>query len=67
MGAWHGGIIPLYGIHPYYTLFFIKIQVKLAKTRFFVNYDNYLCQHHYVNLTQFAEEPFTIFNYNDNI
>ena len=40
-----GILIPRYGIHPYYTLKFTKIQVKLAKIPFFVNYDDF-----YVNI-----------------
>ena len=43
----HGTGIPIsrYRIHPYYTLKFTKFQVKLAKTGFFVNYDDF-----YVNI-----------------
>ena len=62
-----GIVIPRYGIHPYYTLNFTKIQAKLAKTRFFVNYDDF-----YVNIVMstIVTDPtvfFTIFNYSDNI
>ena len=45
MGAWHRQYNIPYGIHPYYTLFLTKIQAKLAKTAFFVNYDDF-----YVNI-----------------
>lgn len=62
-----GIVIPRYVIHPYYTLFIIKIQAKLAKMRFFVNIDNFLCQHHYVNFFHFHAAKFTVFNYADNI
>ena len=40
-----GITIPCKMIHPYYTLKFIKFQAKLAKTGFFVNYDDF-----YVNM-----------------
>ena len=36
-------------LHPYYTPFFTKIQVNLAKIAFFVDYDGDLCLHFYVN------------------
>lgn len=36
-------------MHTYYTPKTIKIQVELVNFTFFVNYDNYLCQHRYVN------------------
>jgi len=35
--------IQLSFVHQYYTPFFTKIQVNLAKTAFFVDYDGYLC------------------------
>jgi len=36
-------------MHPYYTPKSLKIQGLLVIFNFFVNYDNYLCQHSYVN------------------
>ena len=38
-------------LHPYYTPFFTKIQVNLAKIAFFVDYDGDLCLHFYVNFS----------------
>lgn len=62
-----GKLLSRYGIHPYYTLNFTKIQAKLAKTRFFVNYDDF-----YVNIVMLTAAttrtiPFIIFDYNVNI
>ena len=36
-------------MYTYYTPFFVKIQVLLAKMAFFVDYDGELCQYFYVN------------------
>ena len=62
-----GITIPRYGIHPYYTLNLTKIQVKLAKIPFFVNYDDF-----YVNIVMSTSATarilqFIIFDYWDNI
>ena len=62
-----GIVTPRYRIHPYYTLKFIKFQVKLAKMGFFVNYDDF-----YVNIVMSTEEmpgilPCIIFNYTNNM
>ena len=62
-----GIAISRYGIHPYYTLKFTKIQVNLAKMPFFVNYDDF-----YVNIVMLTcatglLHKFINFNYCDNI
>lgn len=62
-----GIVIPRYRIHPYYTLKFIKFQVKLAKIGFFVNYDDF-----YVNIVMSTQGTTSIsaciiFNYSDKM
>ena len=62
-----GIVIPRYGIHPYYTPFFIKFQAKSEQMAIFVDYDD-----SYVNIIMSTNVfrrsgCFTIFNYRDNI
>ena len=54
-------------MYTYYTPFFVKIQVLLAKMAFFVDYDGELCQYFYVNHLCGTKAVFYHFEFFDNI
>lgn len=46
---WNANCIPITILLEYYTPKSTKMQEHLSNITIFVNYDNILCQHHYVN------------------